>query len=111
LRRKLRQNKGETLVETLFSLLIAVMSIGLIAASVAAATKISTQLAEMDATYKQDLQEAECHEVTPRDKNLKITFRDEHGIALIDTVTTSVEVYGDADSTFLSYSYGTGGGS
>lgn len=103
--KKLRQNKGETLVETLFSLMIAVLSIGLIATAVMAATNINSKVEEMDETYKQQLQAAECYQSTHRTENLCITFRDKYGMSLIDTQTTTVEVYGEDDSAFISYLY------
>ena len=103
--KKLRQNKGETLVETMLSLMIAVLSIGLIATAVMAATNINRKVGEMDEAYKQQLQAAECYETMPRTQPLRITFRDKNGMSLIDTRTTTVEVYGEDDSAFISYCY------
>lgn len=103
--KKLRQSRGETLVETLLSLMIAVLSIGLIATSVMAATNINRKVEAMDAAYKQQLQTAECYESTSRKQALQITFRDRYGMSLIDTQTTEVEVYGEDGSAFISYRY------
>lgn len=105
MRKKLNQKNGETLVETLFSLTIAILSIGLIATAVNAATRVSLQIKEMDVTYKKELQTAECLEGSSQSKVLAITFLDNNGVTVLDNATTLVEVYGEDGSAFISYNY------
>ena len=50
--KKLRQIQGETLIETLVSLLIAVLSVLLLSTAVLASSKINQQTREMDEKYQ-----------------------------------------------------------
>ena len=108
MKNKLKQKKGETLVETLFSLMIAVLSIGLIATAVTAANSVSAQIKEIDVKYKQELQAAECYEGTSQSEVLRLTFYDSYAGTELDNKTVLVEVYGQADSAFISYDYEAG---
>ena len=59
MRKKLREQKGEMLMESLVSLLVIVLSIGLLASCVMAATNINKQTRQMDEMYNAQLQAAE----------------------------------------------------
>ena len=112
MRKKLRQNKGETLVETLFALLIAVLSVGLLAASVNTSVNVNLQTRKKDEKYKQELQAVECVDAdTANGKSqiLYLTFKDEYDATVIESANITVEVFGEEDAAFLSYDYEPGG--
>lgn len=103
--KKLRQKNGETLVETLFSMLIAVLSMGILCTAVMAATNLNAQTREMDETYSSQLQEVESLEGYTEVQNLVITFKSADGSIMKEQTTLEVTMYGDEDSAFLSYDY------
>lgn len=104
--RKLKQKKGETLVETLFSMLIAVLSMGILCTAVMAATNLNKQTREMDEKYNAELRAVEGLESTTykTTKQLTITFKPEDGTSNYIEYA-DVELYGSAESAFLSYEY------
>ena len=103
---KLKQKRGETLVETLFAMLIAVLSMGILCTAVMAATSLNNQTREMDEKYRSELQEVEGWNGTTNSKLLYITFKSKDGSRVMEVVDdVTVQVYGGADSVFLSYDY------
>ena len=88
--KKIKQNSGETLIETLVSMLIAVLCMGLLCSSVMAATNINKKTRELDDKYASDLQRAEGY-----------MSEDGYDYKKKETVT----LYGGAeeDSLFASY--------
>lgn len=109
MKNKLCQNKGETLVETLFALVIAVLSIGLITAAVTTSANVTKKIRVIDEKYKNDLQIVECYEGSTQSKVLTVTFYDTYGMPIGDSAEKFVDVYGEADSAFISYDYEPGG--
>lgn len=109
--RKLRQKSGETLVETLVSMLIAVLSMGILCTAVMAATNLNNQTREMDEKYSSQLQEVESLDVNADTKMqmLTITFQSTDGSILYQSTTAEVTMYGGDESAFLSYDYEPGG--
>jgi len=102
--RKLQSNKGETLIEAMVSLVIAVLAMGLVVTATMAATNINKSTKDADKTFAEDLQAAEIYSETPVSKTLQIKVTD--GPFLTETEGGSeqitVDVYG-AGSNFASY--------
>lgn len=103
---KLRDNRGETLIEVLASILIAAMSVTLLLGSVTAASKMDANVRDMDEAYYDVLSEAEA-QVTPvppeggpepASKTGTITITGNKG-----TAYPSIVIYGDADGGVCSY--------
>ena len=117
--KKLKQKKGETLVETLFSLMIAVLCIGLIYSAVLSATNINKETRALDEKYNSELNAIEGMTYTETYEGyLVIDFNyeykptceivgEEEDQVDPDSVSTMVEVtvYGDEESAFLLYDY------
>lgn len=101
--KKLKQKKGETLVETLFSMLIAVLSMGILCMAVMTATNLNMQTREMDEKYNSELRAVESLEGDNEVKVLTITFKSEDGSILHESTTAEVTMYGGDESAFLSY--------
>lgn len=97
---KLKQQCGETLVEALVSLLIAVLSMGVLSSSVIAASNINQKTRELDSEYAEKLYNAEgMVEVNEQTAVLHIDFYD-------DTFTDAevdITLYGGEDNDFVSY--------
>lgn len=94
--RKLKNKKGETLIETMVALLIAILAVGLVATSSIAASKMNEANREADKKFRQDLELVETHTAGKELQQMIIIFGDgSHSI--ID-----VNVYG-RDCVFASY--------
>lgn len=65
---KLRDNRGETLVESLVSILIAVLAFGILATSVVTAEKINAKTRNTDVMFRYD-------EATKQDQDKKIELK------------------------------------
>lgn len=104
--KKLKQKRGETLMETLFSMLIAVLCIGLLSSAVTAAANINQKTRELDEKYNDELNKVEgmSSGVATTDKTVVITFEHQDGEGNF-TEEVIVTVYGDEESAFLSYDY------
>lgn len=104
--KKLKQKRGETLIETLFSMLIAVLSMGILCTAVMAASNLNMQTREMDKKYSEELRAVEgLDESVAREGVLiKISFQPEDGSPAYFTEKT-ITTYGDEESAFLSYDY------
>lgn len=105
MRRKLKQNKGETLIETLFSLLIALLSMALLTSAVLAATNINHKLREADESFRSQLEEVECKEVEAESGKIEISFYDPDGVLVEELEPVDVAVYESSDGTFYFYEY------
>ena len=102
---KLKQKSGETLMETLFSMMIAVLCMGMLCSAIAAATNINEKTRELDKKYSDELNAVEgMTDDTTSEKNLVITFQPQDGTPAY-TEEVIITVYGDEDSAFLSYDY------
>lgn len=99
--KKLLQKKGETLVETLVSLMIAVLAIALLSSCIMAATTINHKSQELDEKYSAQLQEAEGMYGTPQPGEVTIVFGDG------SYTNVDVTLYGNPDGMFGAYDYET----
>lgn len=101
MRRKLRQQSGETLIEAMVSLLIALLSMMLLTTSIMAAANINKLNREADDTFNEELKYAESRieeeGYEAESKELLIDFQS------LDDVRVDVEVYGGAESRLISY--------
>ena len=117
--KKLKQKKGETLVETLFSLMIAVLCVGLIYSAVLSATNINSETRALDEKYNSELNAIEGMTYAEKGtEHVVIEFNFEYkptGEVLDEdndqvdpnakTAMAEVTVYGDEESAFLLYDY------
>ena len=105
--KKFKNKSGETLVETLVSMLIAVLSMGILCTAVMAATKLNSQTREMDEKYSSELYEVEGLDENADKKlqTLTVTFESADGSILYQTTTVDVTLYGSDEGAFLSYDY------
>ena len=104
--KKLKQKRGETLIETLFSMMIVVLCIGLLSSAIMAAANINRQTRELDEKYNEELNavEGRTEGVSKTEKDVVISFQPADGSSAY-TEDATVIVYGDEDSAFLSYDY------
>ena len=105
--KKLKQKKGETLVETLFSLMIAVLCVGLIYSAVMASTNINKQTRALDDKHNAEIKAVEGLLEDAKQsgkKDVVISFSSGAG-EISGPIKVSVTVYGKEDSAFLSYDY------
>lgn len=105
--KKLRQKNGETLVETLVSLLIVIMSVLMLSTAVMTTAKINQQTREMDERYNAQLLEAEGldDKVQKKKAQLSIRFTSVNNADVYESTTAEVLLYGNDESEFLSYDY------
>ncbi|MBR5126812.1 MAG: type II secretion system protein [Roseburia sp.] len=105
MRKKLLQNSGETLVETLVAIVITVLSIGFLTSAVLASVNINKKVKDRDIKYKEDLQKAEClldEDRINTNQLLDINFTYEEGS---QNTVVKVDVYGEENGIFVSYTY------
>lgn len=99
--RKLRQKKGETLIETLVAMLVIVLSVALLCTCVMSAANINKQTREADEEFREELLAAENRTGTSQTKQVQITSTSGNlGVKLVE-----VTVYGEAANDFISYDY------
>lgn len=106
--KKLQSQKGEMLVESLVSMLIAVLSMGLIATCVMTATNINRANRENDVEFRQELQAAESRttvETKTISPQITITFSSDDRIAEYggNRSNKDIEVVLYGGDTFVSY--------
>lgn len=101
--KKLKQQSGETLVESLVSLLVAVLSIALVASSILASTYINARTQQADDKYNKELQIAEGHmeEEGYASTEVEVTIAFSSG----EKVTVEATLYGGENSDFSAYDY------
>lgn len=87
---KLKSKTAETLLETIVSLLIAVLSITLLTTGVMAAAKIQNMTNEADMAYKSELEAAETSGGIGTYGNVSIIFDDNS----MSSETVTVNIYG-----------------
>ena len=102
--KKLRNNRGETLVEVLAAVLIAALSVTLLFGSVAATFTMDKDAQELDEAHYNAFSEAEAYttepDVTPIPGTVTISRVNEYGTVSASTAP-SIEIYGGEDM----YSY------
>ena len=98
---KLKQNTGETLIETMFSLLVMVICMGILCSSVLAAVNINHETREMDETYAEELAAAESKDAA----NGTVEGRVLIDFAVDEDVKIDVTLYGagNEESPYISY--------
>ena len=104
--KKLRQKKGETLVETLFAMLISILSMGILCSAVLAATSMNDTTRKLDKKYSDQLfmiEGLDPNIATPG-HGVTISFVPVDGSSPY-TIENNVTLYGDEESVFLSYDY------
>jgi len=99
---KLKQNKGETLMEALVSLLIAVLAVSLVASAALAAANINKSTNLADKKFTEELEAVEIYDAPLTSKNLEIQLEDGTFLQKEDGSQITVNVYGDG-SNFASY--------
>lgn len=101
MRRKLKAQNGETLIEAMVSLLIAMLAMMFLTTSVMAAASINKATREADEAFEEELKYAEGRmeedEREVEKKELLIDFQS------LDDVRIDVDVYGGKDSRLISY--------
>lgn len=96
--RKIKQQNGETLIESMLAMLIAVLSVALLSSAVAAAARINQANRTSDEKFNQELQQAEGFLGTPTTPKVKVHF------STGEIQEATVNVYG-GDGRFISYDY------
>ena len=99
---KLTKNqKGETLVESLVALLIATLSVMLLTSALTASARINHTNKLSDDKYTRELKKAEEFQRDPAElpQEASVIFEFENGI----TMEKKVEVFGDTDGRLISY--------
>lgn len=105
--KKLKDKKGETLIESLVAMLIALLSMVMLTSCTTAAAKMNAATKEMDEKYSKELERAEGLMAEAgydaKDIKVKLTF-DTCGVK-----TADVMLYGGDTGVFASYEYDAGG--
>lgn len=101
--KKLKQQNGETLVESLVSLLVSVLSIALVASGIMVSAQLNAKTKEADEKYNRELQIAEGHmeEEGYACTEVEVTLVFAQGYKS----TVHVTLYGGENSDFSSYNY------
>jgi len=101
MRKKLKAQKGETLIEAMVSLLIALLAVMFLTTAVLTAANINKATREADEKFAEELKYAEGRiKEAGREieqKELLIDFES------LDDVRVDVEVYGGIEGLFISY--------
>lgn len=101
MKKKLRMQKGETLIEAMVSLLIALLAMMFLTTSVMASVNINKQNREADEAFAEELKYAESRISTEgfeaESKELLVDFQ------TVEDVRVDVTVYGGAESALISY--------
>ena len=101
MRKKIKAQNGETLIEAMVSLLIAMLAMMFLTTSVMAAAHINKATREADEAFEEELKYAEGRmegeDREAEQKELLIDFQ------TLDDVRVDVDVYGGKDSRLISY--------
>lgn len=100
--KKLKQKKGETLIEALISLLIAVLSMMILSTAVLVSSNINKENRERDNEYAQQLYDAEGLAVEMDDRNVKVHVQFEGDLA-DKSADIDIILYGGENNDFVSY--------
>lgn len=76
LKRKFCSQGGESLIEVLASVLVALLAVGLLASAIAASSRIGAASGEMDEDFYRELAEAEAQESQTEPGTVKVTPSD-----------------------------------
>lgn len=107
MRKKLKSQKAETLIEAMLSLLIVMLSMGLLTTCVMAATNMNRATRALDERHSAELRIAEgLVEEGYTTKDVYINIKFEKGVGNVErNKTIKVKLYGADDSSFISYQY------
>ena len=94
--KKLKQKKGESLLEALISMLIAVLAMGLITTAALAAGRMNQRNREADQKFAEEIEKVETYTAEKESKQMLILFADG------TQKTVNVDVYGK-DGRFASF--------
>ena len=101
MKKKLRQQKAETLIEALVSLLIAMLSIGLLCSAMVASANINRMTDEADKKFDEELKYAEMRisdeEHPIQGSTLLIEYTS------LENQNIDVNIYGGEESSLISY--------
>lgn len=92
--KKLRNNRGETLLEGLIAVMIAALSMTMLLSCVTASSHTGTGAKEMDDKFYQTLSDVEGHSGTNIPSE-EVTITNKEGATAAAPTTVSVTVYGD----------------
>lgn len=93
--KKLRNNRGETLLEVMASIVIATLSVALLFSCIMASTKVDMKAEDIDASHYAALSEADGRGGEPELGTVTITRKGSS-----DEATPTVQIYGDSDGLF-----------
>ena len=100
--KKLKKKNGETLIEALVSLLIAILAMGLVNSASMAATNMNKNTRDMDQAFADEVQIAELQPSTATITTGKIII--DFQIEGVDNFVEDVKIYSkDSGSRFASY--------
>ena len=101
MRKKLKQQKGETLAETLVALLIATLSVMMLTAALTGTSRLNKQNRDADLRYREDLKRAESYETDADNevKEVEIRFDFGGGVHYIKDAL----LYGGTEGKLASY--------
>ena len=102
MRKKMKNQKGETLVEALLSLVIVLLSMGILTTAVLVAGNINKENRERDEAYAQQLYNAEAMAVPMPDTNVKLHVQFHEGLA-DKSDDLDIVLYGGEENDFVSY--------
>lgn len=102
MKKKLKQQNGETLIESLVAVLISTMAMAMLASSMTASANIHRQNKAADEKYKEDLEYAETYTGVLGTEDIKIEFKDSATNELIKEGTIKLYSNG-AEGSFASY--------
>ena len=103
--KKLKKQNGETLIESLVSVLICVMAMTMLAGSMVATARINHTNREADKKYEEDLKCAEAYDTEEAETSSeKIQFIIKHEDSTTEIVEEDIILYDNGtESSFASY--------
>ena len=97
---KLKQKKGETLIEVLISLMMALICMGILTMSVTMAAHLNRKTRSFDKEYSEQLQKAEDHTALVVGASSYVTIVFDGG----ETKNIDIILYGaEEDASFVAY--------
>lgn len=101
--KKLKQQCGETLIESMVSLLICLLSMMILTTTVLVTNRLNSNKRAADNEYKEKIEAAECMSEDGVEQGvLNIKF-DTLDVGEQKTIKVNVNLYGGAENDFISY--------
>lgn len=102
--KKLKKQNGETLIESLVSVLICVMAMTMLAGSMVASARINHTNREADKKYEEDLKSAEVCDTQAEASSEKVQFIIKHEDSTTEIIEEDIILYDNGtESSFASY--------